>query len=278
MVSEEGPQIDPGGAAGIATGSRSFSQKAQDWIKAAIADALAKRGGRTSLKVNGAQIGLAQHLDVQGTGATGEFHPELETVRVVLPSGGGSYVYVTKQVVSSPGVLIDFTDLPQDAKALIFRGKVKYNASTTNTGHEIAVRFNADDGSDYVFARHRHGRENSVNLHDHSVSDGASSGLDHIDLGRAPGTDSQSWDVGTFILELPFYADNDSKAKTFHGTSTFTYNTGETYLGYELEGAWLGGFDATALGPVTRVTFGISGVTDNFAVGSEIAVWKVLES
>ena len=90
MTQDQGSQIDPGGAAGLATGARSFNQRVQDWIRKAVADALAKRDGRTSLKVNGAQIGVRQHLDVQMSGATGEDHPELDLTRMILPAGGGS--------------------------------------------------------------------------------------------------------------------------------------------------------------------------------------------
>lgn len=88
MTQDQGSQIDPGGGAGIATGSRGFGQKIKDWTRATIADALAKRDGRTSLKVNGTQIGVRQHLDVQLSGATGEDHPELDLARVVLPASG----------------------------------------------------------------------------------------------------------------------------------------------------------------------------------------------
>jgi hypothetical protein len=192
--------------------------------------------------------------------------------------GGGSYVYVGRQTVTgSPATLIEFTPIPTGAADLVFRGKVKYSVATTNSGHEISMRFNADDGSDYNYSRHRHGRVNSINVHDWSVCDGGTF-EDHVGIGRAPGSDSQAWDVATFEVTLPNYDENDGFAKTYYGRSFFSYHLGDTQVGYDTHGTWAGGFGPTALGPITRVTFGITGVTDPFAVGSYVDMWKILPS
>ena len=83
-------QDDPGiGGTGLSAGARAVAQRIRDWTEGRIAEALRRRDGRTSLKVNNSQIGLRQHLDVQMDGAIGEDHPELDLARVVLPVGSG---------------------------------------------------------------------------------------------------------------------------------------------------------------------------------------------
>lgn len=80
--------VDSPPTAAVTAGARGLGQKIKDWTTAKIKEALDARGGRTSLKVNGAQIAVRQHLDVQMSGATGEDHPELDLTRVILTGGG----------------------------------------------------------------------------------------------------------------------------------------------------------------------------------------------
>lgn len=114
----EGPRFDPTGNAGAVSGDREVFigvwAQVKRWTTTQIADALAKRRGKTSLKVNGSQIGEATHLDVQMSGATGEYSSASDTVRAILPAGSSGLprcsAYGGRSPFAGPAVsVIDLT-------------------------------------------------------------------------------------------------------------------------------------------------------------------------
>lgn len=253
MSSSDGAQYDPGpgGGAALDRASRGLAQKIKDWTDARIAAALASRSGLTSLKINGAQIGLRQHLDVQMTGATGEDHPELDLARVLLPGGWVEIATYTVPAGSGEGS-INFSALPQTYKTLVAVGDTLF-LGTPNAFAVVPVKCVVNTWTGYDYGEGRHGLTTSGT---HVTTDVAANpvGWTVCEIPGPGATGDKSAYGGHFVLWLPGYAvtPTASKSMTCHSTGNTNGRHGMHYTGVWAQGT---------IDPATPVTPGISQLT-----------------